>query len=161
MIFRNANTVNRTTWCHTFNSECFLSKVNGSWILQETLLLSSSQFHQLKGKDKPPSPSCFSKLLLSYLRQRAAGPGSAQSLAAGGRPGTRCRLVALGVAAGQREGGHLAEPGRDSASCSLVTCGGGQVADGAMRTAVQMVIATHRLEDRRRYCSHQPNHIRL
>lgn len=105
--------------------------------LEETLLLSSSE---------EPS-SCFSKLLLQYLRQRAAGPGSAQSLAAGGRSGTRHRLVALGIVAQHREGGHLAEPGRDGAFCPLVTRRGCQVAHGAVRTAVQMVIATHSLED--------------
>lgn len=92
-----------------------------------------------------------------YLRQRAAGPGSAQSLAAGGRPGTRHRLVALGIVAQHQEGGHLAEPGRDGAFCSLVTRRGCQVADGAMRTAVQMVIATHSLEDQRRHRSHEPH----
>lgn len=88
------------------------------------------------------------KLLPEYLRQRTAGPVSTLRPAAGGLSGTRRRLVTPAIVSRQWEGGHFAEPRHNGASCPMVTCGGSQVADGAVGTAVQMVITTHCLQEK-------------
>lgn len=82
------------------------------------------------------------------LRQRTAGPAAARRLTAGGFSRTRRGFVTLAVIGQEGEGGTFAEPGHHGAARGIITCGGCQVTDGAMRTAVQVVLTTHGLQNK-------------
>jgi len=86
------------------------------------------------------------------LRHRAARPAAALRPAAGRPLGARRRLVALGV--GRRGGGAygvpqgggaFGVPRRGGAGRGVVARGGLQVADGGVRAAVEVILATHGL----------------
>lgn len=81
------------------------------------------------------------------LRQWAAGPFSSRSLAAGGFAWTGRRIVTLAVGRLRcpGESGHLGQPRHHRVAGGIVTCAGGQVADGAMGAAVEEVVTADRL----------------